>query len=243
MRATTEISKLTRGPLPLYYQVASSMRNIILEGTWPQGSRLPTEKELSRKYGVSRPTIRNAKDILADEGLIRSIKGSGCYINNQKAPSVDNLDDIFHYGSTMSFKIHECGLIPNTDEIKAQLKTFRDRFVFQIKGVRWHQGKPISFVVYYLPFRFGSRIPLEKLDENPFIPQLEKSAGVKVVEGLQKISLDHADHDVARHLGLQKGEAVLMVRTVYFDEEHRPIEYVETKYRRELPYSIRVKRH
>jgi len=89
MRATTEISKLTRGPLPLYYQVASSMRNIILEGTWPQGSRLPTEKELSRKYGVSRPTIRNAKDILADEGLIRSIKGSGCYINNQKAKSME----------------------------------------------------------------------------------------------------------------------------------------------------------
>jgi len=243
-----ESDKLISGPMPLYYQIANLIRNSIMEGTWPPDSQLPTENGFAQKYGVSRPTIRNAKDLLAKEGFVRSIKGSGCYVNHQKAwksqpPTVDNLNDIFHYGSKMSFKIHECGIISSTEEINHKLNTPQDRFVFQIKGVRWYQGRPISCAVYHIPYRFGSRIPLESLDENPFIPQLEKMAGIKVVEGVQNISLGRADNEVANHLGLQEGDAVITVKSVYFDEDQQPVEYLITNYREELPYSIRVKRY
>jgi len=239
---------LRGSPLPFYYQIAGLIRNNILEGTWPAGSQLPTENRLARQYGVSRPTIRNAKAMLEDEGYIHSIKGSGCYVNGQKTwktqpPTLDNLNDIFHYGTQMSFKIHEFGMVSNTAEINDKLKNPQDRFVFQIRGTRWFHGAPISYVVYYLPFRFGSRIPLESLDENPFIPQLEKMAGIRVIEGVQNISMGRANARVAKHLGLKKGNAVLVVKTVYFDESRQPIEYVETKYKGELPYSIRVQRN
>lgn len=247
-KAGIESDKLISGPMPLYYQIANLIRNGIMEGTWSPASQLPTENVLAEKYGVSRPTIRNAKNILTEEGFIRSIKGSGCYVNNQnswknKPPTVDNLNDIFHYGSKMSFKIHECGLISSTEEINQKLKTPQDQFVFQIKGVRWYQGQPISCVIYYLPYRFGSRIPLESLDENPFIPQLEKLAGIKVVEGVQNISLGRADNVMAKHLGLQEGDAVITVKSVYVDENQQPVEYLITNYREGLPYSIRVKRY
>lgn len=239
---------LNGSPLPFYYQIAGLIRNNILEGTWPAGSQLPTENRLAMQYGVSRPTIRNAKAMLEDEGYIHSIKGSGCYVNGQKTwktqpPTVDNLNDIFHYGTQMSFRIHEFGMVSNTAEIKNELKNPQDRFVFQIRGTRWFHGAPISYVVYYLPFRFGSRIPLESLDENPFIPQLEKMAGIRVIEGIQNISMGRANARAAKHLGLKKGNVVLVVKTVYFDESRQPIEYVETKYKGKLPYSIRVKRN
>lgn len=247
-RRIQESDKLTDGPLPLYYQIANLIRNEILGGNWPSDSLLPTEEKLVKKYGVSRPTIRNAKAVLADEGFIHSIKGAGCYVNNRETwktqpPTVENLNDIFHFGSKMSFKIHEFGMVSNTDEIRSRLKNLQDRFVFQIRGVRWYQDQPISYVVYYLPFRFGSRIPLESLDENPFIPQIEKLAGIQVVQGVQNISLGQADNTAAKHLHIGEGHAVLVVRTVYVDEENQPIEYVETQYRSELPYSIRVRRN
>jgi DNA-binding GntR family transcriptional regulator len=241
-------NRLTSGPLPFYYQVANLIRSDLLNGTWPAGSRLSTEYELTKRYGVSRPTIRNAKAVLADEGFIHSIKGSGCYVNSRETwktqpPTVENLNDIFHFGSKMSFKIHEFGMVSSTEEIRSKLQHPQDRFVFRIRGVRWFQDQPISYVTYYLPFRFGSRIPLESLDENPFIPQIEKLAGIHVVEGVQNISLGEADSAAAKHLGLDEGHAVLVVRTVYVDEERQPIEYVETKYRSELPYSITVRRN
>jgi GntR family transcriptional regulator len=241
------LTRLSGGPLHLYYQVANLIRSGIMEGTWPPGSRLPTEHELAKALNVSRPTIRSAKDSLAEEGLIKSIKGSGSYVNNQNKwknppPTVENLNDIFHYGKRLSFRIHEYGMVTNRRDIIDRLKNHQDRFVFQIKGTRWDKDKPISSVIYYIPFKYGSRIPLEKLDGNPFIPQLEKLAGIKVVEGIQNISLEQANSVVAKELGIKKGQVVIMVRTVYYDDHHQPIEYVETQYLDRLPYSIRVKR-
>ncbi|OGP52136.1 MAG: hypothetical protein A2Y79_12635 [Deltaproteobacteria bacterium RBG_13_43_22] len=234
-------------PLPLYYQVAQLIRNNIIDGTWPSGSRLPAEHELTQKYQVSRPTIRNAKSTLTNEGFIQSIRGSGCYVNSKdtwktQLPTVDNLNDIFYIGSKMSFKIQEFGMVANTEEIKKNLKNPQDKFVFQIKGVRWFQNQPLSSVIYYLPYRFGSRIPLERLNENPFIPQFEKLAGIQVMEGTSNISLERADSEAAKHLQLKKGSAVIVVRTVYVDREHQPIEYIISRYRDKLPYSIRTKR-
>ncbi len=52
--------KLIGGPIPLYYQLADLMRNNIMEGTYAQGEKLPTENRLTQQYGVSRPTIRKA---------------------------------------------------------------------------------------------------------------------------------------------------------------------------------------
>jgi len=240
--------KLLQGPLPFYYQVATLVRNEILSGLWPAESQLPTEDDLVKRYGVSRPTIRKAKSLLAEEGFIRDIKGSGCYVNRQEywnttPPTVDNLNDIFHFGSKMSFRILEFGMVSNTMEVESKLNNPSDRFVFQIKGVRHYQGQPISSVVYYLPFRFGSRIPLESLDENPFIPQIERLAGIQVVEGIQTISLSLADEKAASHLGIDPGAAVLLVESVYFDSGQHPVEYVRSQYADKLPYAIRVRRN
>ena len=142
----------------------------------------------------------------------------------------------------MSFRIHELGMVSNSPEVRKHLSNPLDRYVFQIRGTRWFQGRVISFATYYLPFRFGSRIPLDSLDDNPFIPQLEKMAGIRVIEGVQNISLGQAEAEAARHLGLENGSPVLVVQTVYFDEAREPMEYVVTSYRQELPYAIRVKR-
>jgi GntR family transcriptional regulator len=234
-------------PLPFYYQVAQLIRNNIIDGTWPSGSRLPTEQELTEKYQVSRPTIRNAKTTLTNEGFIHSIRGSGCYVNSKdtwktQLPTVENLNDIFYLGSKMSFRIQEYGMTANSDEIKNNLNNSQDNFVFQIKGVRWFQNHPLSSVTYYLPYRFGSRIPLRRLNGNPFIPQFENLAGIQVVEGTSNISLGRADPEAAKNLDIKKGSPVIVVKTVYLDHEHQPIEYIISRYRDKLPYSIRTKR-
>jgi GntR family transcriptional regulator len=240
--------KLIQGPLPLYYQVATLVRNEILSGFWPAEGQLPTEEHLVRRYGVSRPTIRKAKRLLAEEGFIRDVKGSGCYVNSQDKwnttpPTVDNLNDIFHYGSKMAFTIREFGMVSNTREVESKLQNPSDHFVFQIKGVRQYLDEPVSSVTYYLPYRFGSRIPLESLDQNPFIPQIEKLAGIQVTEGIQTISLSRADEAAAQHLKIETNSPVLLVESVYFDTENQPVEYVRSQYTDKLPYAIRVRRN
>ncbi len=55
---------------PIYLQVAEQMREAILEGELPPGEPLPTERELSAQFGVSRPTVREALRVLQAEGLV-----------------------------------------------------------------------------------------------------------------------------------------------------------------------------
>ncbi len=62
--------------LPLYLQVASTLRTAILRGIYPVGSRLPTEDELCQRFKVSRHTIREALRQLRTDHLITSRPGS-----------------------------------------------------------------------------------------------------------------------------------------------------------------------
>ncbi|WP_018609384.1 FadR/GntR family transcriptional regulator [Uliginosibacterium gangwonense] len=60
----------------VYAGIIEAMSN----GEYPENGRLPTETELAQKYGVSRPTVREALSRLRLDGLIASRRGSGSYM-------------------------------------------------------------------------------------------------------------------------------------------------------------------
>jgi len=63
-----------------YKKTADQMKANIEDGTWPYGSRIPSEEKLREMYDCSRVTIRQALDVLLEEGLIYKVRGSGTYI-------------------------------------------------------------------------------------------------------------------------------------------------------------------
>ena len=60
---------------PLYIQLAYIIREDIQNGKYSAEQRIPTEKELSEIYSVSRITIRSALDILVKENLLMRRRG------------------------------------------------------------------------------------------------------------------------------------------------------------------------
>ena len=64
----------------LFQDVADQIVALIEEGAFPPGSRLPGERELSDRFGVSRVTIREAEIALQATGRIRIKTGSGVYV-------------------------------------------------------------------------------------------------------------------------------------------------------------------
>jgi DNA-binding FadR family transcriptional regulator len=65
----------------LYAQVARQIGGQILSGHFPLGTRLPSERELSESFDVSRPTIREALIALEVDGLVEIRMGSGVYVS------------------------------------------------------------------------------------------------------------------------------------------------------------------
>jgi DNA-binding FadR family transcriptional regulator len=64
----------------LIEQVAEELREQIVSGAWPVGSRVPTEPELAAMAGHGRNTIREAVQSLVHAGLLERRQGSGTYV-------------------------------------------------------------------------------------------------------------------------------------------------------------------
>lgn len=64
----------------LHRQLTASLRERILDGRLPVGSRLQTDNELALEYKISRDTVRQALALLADEGFIERTQGRGTFV-------------------------------------------------------------------------------------------------------------------------------------------------------------------
>lgn len=62
-----------------YYALMEEMKTDILSGKIRPGEKLPSENQLSVRYGLSRHTVRKALGILAGDGYIESFQGKGTF--------------------------------------------------------------------------------------------------------------------------------------------------------------------
>ena len=77
----------------LYRRVLDAITDDIAKGRYPIGTRLPAERELTERFGVSRPTIREAMIALEMQGVVEARKGSGVYVLAASTPTqTDELD-------------------------------------------------------------------------------------------------------------------------------------------------------
>lgn len=75
--------------VPAFRQVAADIRDKITQGEYAAGSRLPSERVLVDTYGVSRPTVRDAVNLLRTEGLLLAEHGRGVFIRS--TPTIHRL--------------------------------------------------------------------------------------------------------------------------------------------------------
>ncbi|KRC86357.1 putative L-lactate dehydrogenase operon regulatory protein [compost metagenome] len=73
-------------PRRLYRQIADQLRLLIEAGEFPVGARLPPERDLALKLGVSRPSVREALIALEVEGWVEVRMGSGVYVQSLAGP-------------------------------------------------------------------------------------------------------------------------------------------------------------
>ncbi len=87
-------------PEKLSFTVVRQIEQLILRGVLRPGERLPSERDLAEKMGVSRPSLRDAIADLADRGLLISRAGSGIFV-------AEVLGSAFSPALTQLFSTHE----------------------------------------------------------------------------------------------------------------------------------------
>ena len=69
-------------PKKVSTQIAEQIRTSILAGEFAPGDKLPPERELAEMFGVSRPSVREALNVLASSGLVMSYQGGGTVVKS-----------------------------------------------------------------------------------------------------------------------------------------------------------------
>lgn len=111
----------------LYRKVAQHILNLINSGAFPQGSKLPGERALSEKYGVSRVVVREAQISLEALGKLEIRAGSGVYVSEES--DVNGLIPVnitpFELTQTRLLFEPECAALAATRITEAQLDALR----------------------------------------------------------------------------------------------------------------------
>ena len=71
---------------PLFRQIADQILRAVREGKLPEGSRLPTERELSEELRLARGTVKKAYEELVREGIIQVRRGQGTFVGRSVQP-------------------------------------------------------------------------------------------------------------------------------------------------------------
>jgi GntR family transcriptional regulator len=86
-----------QSPMPLYHQLADILLSGIRTGDYPPDSRIPSEHELAAAYGIGRPTVRQAIDLLVRKRMLVRKRGSGTYVLTRQ-----KVIDLFSLAGTAS---------------------------------------------------------------------------------------------------------------------------------------------
>jgi len=84
-----------QSPVPLYHQLADILTEQIRSGTYKPGDVIPPETGMAKEYGIGRPTVRQATDILVRKGLLERKRGSGTFVKHH-----DHQVDLFSLAGT-----------------------------------------------------------------------------------------------------------------------------------------------
>ena len=68
-----------RDPRPIYEQIQTELRRLMLTGVLPPGSRLPSVRELAGQLAINPNTIQRAYELLEAEGYVSSVPGKGSF--------------------------------------------------------------------------------------------------------------------------------------------------------------------
>ncbi len=220
-------------PIPLYFQLAETLRAAIDTGIYGAGSKLPTESELCDQYDVSRSVVRQALQSLARDNLIETERGRGAFVLERKVPIalVQQLDPLGDSMAKAGFKL--------TTRVLRQERITPPPYIAEYLGendavllerMRYADGVVFLVVRNYLPYsRFPDLLNNKDLEEVSLYQYLATNHDAIATTGKRQVELARMeDESIAAQLHVEMDSYVLFNREITYDQNEKVLEYYES---------------
>lgn len=224
----------TRHSVPIYTQLAGSLRAEIESGMWPVGSKLPSIEDLASRFGVATLTMRQSIIMLEGEGMLLRKHGSGTFV--QKGALEQRW---------LSLPTDWRSLVGMIDELEARhmLVSVSDRMPHLragdgepataykfMKRVHDRNDRPFCVVEIYLSAEIYMRDP-QTFRERVVVPVMDQMEDVTIGKVRQHLRVDVADAETAHLLDIPIAGPVAKVRRTINDQNGIAIYIVDVIYR------------
>lgn len=223
--------------IPLYYQLMQLFRQQIEEGEYQPGDSFPSENELCERFGVSRPTVRQALNELVREGLLHRIKGKGTFVSAPKIQQdfmqklVSFTEEMQQKGLKGTTRVLSLQVVPALKNVAAYLTLAIEEPVFQLDRLRFINDEPIVVVTTYLPQKYCPTLNQQDLNNQSLYKTLEDQYSIRISRARRILEVIAATEEYAKLLEIDVGAPIQLSRTIAWDQYNRPIEFSIARYR------------
>ena len=234
----TSMSKLkttyARSPVPLYIQVASALRRRIETGVWRQGEQISTLEALEREFEVARVTVRQAVELLQDEGLVHRHQGRGTFVADKLQDkhwlkletTWEALTEAIRDNVPTMIRVEDPPAWPRLAEGDGRLS---QEYVF-LRSVQLKNGAPYALVNLHLDRRIYERDPQAFLTHTA-LPILATMKGADIGSAHQTLVIGAADPATAGLLKVSIGTPTAECHCVVTNRQGVAIYVAEIIYR------------
>lgn len=228
-------------PIPKYSQLRRILVNLI-EGELAFDQLLPSEREISERFGVARMTVRQAVDQLVSEGRVYKVPGKGTFVARPRLVMPLTLTsftkDMQGRGmrpGSVEIARHQ---VPADAQLADRLGLSPGEPVHVLERLRLADDEPIAVERSHLVGRRTKGLLEEPLEGLSLYALLEQRYGLVIDGGEQTISAGIASAEDASWLQIPRGAGVLQFQRTSF-AGGEPLEFATSSYRADR-YQLRV---
>jgi GntR family transcriptional regulator len=233
-----------RPGIPRYVQIADAIRRD-LRG---EGERIPSEHALCAKFKVSRPTVRQALDVLVHEGRLYRHAGRGTFGTatlgaDPRLRVIGSVGDMMALGEETWFKLISRETVPIAANIAQALRLPPASSAYRVVGVRFADNGPFQHLTAYVRPVYGAVLADEDLSQTSLVGAIERQTGVAIKFMEQMTDAALAPRQVAELLEIRPRTPLLLFERTYFSASGEPIEHALTyQTGRRYPYRVILSR-
>ncbi len=212
--------------LPMYRQLSNIIRTNVENGVYEVNQKIPTEMELSKKYNVSRVTVRKALEELVEDGILLRKQGKGTFISEKKTTNANYPQTSFADACLLSGKKPATRLLSYSMEVPTKkiadfFEIEQTEMVIKIRRIRMADGEPIILEVDYFPESFAF-LADEALTDS--IALILNRNNIYPIHGETVTTICYASEEESRVLNVDVEQPLLYIRGEIRNEDMRPVQ-------------------
>ncbi|AXG55190.1 GntR family transcriptional regulator [Streptomyces lincolnensis] len=218
---------------PKYVRLAQTIQGRIEDGTYPPGTRVPSENQLVQAFGMSRPTVVRALELLKRDGWLESRQGFGTIVRGR--PEVVEQQDrrgraaLTRDESQTPGRLIEVGHVPVPARVASALGLPKQAKVLVRRFLVEEDGEAVELVSSYFPAGLvdGTELETSEALSGSVREHLEARKKVRFDHVTERVSARLPDSGEAELLELPEGVPVLSVLVIACDTSGQALQVVD----------------